>query len=84
MLALSTHRGVLLKNVIAVWDQVRARILSGNMEQLIRDLCGVAVYIDNILVKGNNAQEYLETIRTQFRSLNEKGLCCNVEKCIFA
>ena len=26
------------------------------MQQLTRDLCGVAVYIDNIQVNGNNVQ----------------------------
>ena len=30
------------------------------MEQLIRNLCGVAVYMDDILVSGNNVKEHLE------------------------
>ena len=54
------------------------------MEQLTRDKHGVAVCMDNILVSGNNAQEHLENLRALFRCLNEKGLCCNLEKCIFA
>ena len=44
----------------------------------------VAVYIDNILVSGNNTKEYLGDLRTLFRHLNEKRLCYNLEKCIFA
>ena len=54
------------------------------MEQLTRDLRGVAVYMDDILVSGNNAQEHLGNLRVLFRRLNEKGLRCNLEKCIFA
>ena len=33
------------------------------MEQLTRDLHGVAVYMDDILVSGYNAQEHLEDFR---------------------
>ena len=54
------------------------------MEQLIRNLGGVAVYMDNILVGGNNVQEHLESLRALFERLNEKGVRCNLEKCIFA
>ena len=54
------------------------------MEQLTKDLHGVAVYMDDILVSGNNAQEDREDLRALFRCLNEKGLHCNLEKCTFA
>ena len=54
------------------------------MEQLTRDKHGVAVYMDDILVSGNNAQDHLDNVRALFRRLNEKGLRCNQEKCIFA
>ena len=54
------------------------------MEQLTSDLHEVAIYMDDILVRGNNAQEYLENLRELLRCLNEKVLCCNMEKCIFA
>ena len=54
------------------------------MEQLTRDLRGVVVYMDDVLVSGSSAQEHLENLRALFRHLNEKGLRCNLEKCIFA
>ena len=54
------------------------------MEQLTRDLRGVAVYMDNILVSGNNAQKHTKNLKALFRCLNEKGLCYNLDKCIFA
>ena len=46
------------------------------MEQLTRDLRGAAVYMDDILVSSNNAQEHFENLRALFKRLNEKGLCC--------
>ena len=44
------------------------------------------MYTDDIhvLVSGNNAQEHLGNLRALFRHLNQKGLCCNLKKCIFA
>ena len=42
------------------------------MEQLTRDQHGVALYMDNILVSGNNAQEHFENLRALLRRLNEK------------
>ena len=54
------------------------------MEQLTRDPREVAVYMDNILISGNNTKEHLENVRALFRRLNEKELCCNLEKRIFA
>ena len=50
------------------------------MEQLTKDMCGVAVYMDDILVSGNNAQVHFENLMTLFRHLNEKVhvLHCNL------
>ena len=38
------------------------------MEQLIRDLCGVAVYMDDMLPSGNHVQEHLENLRNFLKS----------------
>ena len=54
------------------------------MEQLTSDLRGVAVYQDDILVSGNDAQGHLVNLRALFRRLSEKGLRCKLEKCKFA
>ena len=54
------------------------------MEQLTTDLKGVAVYLDDILVSGDNAQDHLENLRALFQRLYDKGLRCRLEKCQFA
>ena len=54
------------------------------MEQLTSDLKGVAVYLDDILVSGKDAQEYLQNLRVLLHHLDEKGLRCQREKCVLA
>ena len=54
------------------------------MEQLTSDLKGVAVYLDDILVSGDNAQDHLENLHALLQRLNDRGLRCRLEKCQFA
>ena len=54
------------------------------MEQLTSDLPVVAVYLDDILVSGANAEEHLQNLKTLFQRLQDKGLRCKKEKCEFA
>ena len=54
------------------------------MEQLTKNLREVAVYFDDILVSGDNAKDHLMNLRALFKRLEEKGLRCNREKCVFA
>ena len=44
----------------------------------------VAVYFDDILVSGDNAKDHLMNLRALFKRLEEKGLRCNRQKCVFA
>ena len=52
------------------------------MEQLTCDLQGVAVYLDDILVRGENAVDYLENLQQLLQRLEGHGLRCRLEKCI--
>ena len=54
------------------------------MEQLTADLEGVVVYLDDILVSGANSNEHLKNLKALLKQLNEKGLRCNLDKCVFA
>ena len=83
-LALSTHRGVLLQCRLPFGIKSSPGYFQQIMEQLTSDLKGVAVYLDDILVSGKDAQEHLQNLRVLLRRLDEKGLRCRREKCVFA
>ena len=54
------------------------------MEQLTYDLQGVAVYLDDILVSGENAVDHLENLQQLIQGLEGNGLRCRLEKYSFA
>ena len=54
------------------------------MNQLTSDLTGVAVYLDDILISGTTAEDHLNNLRQLLKRLNDKGLRCRIEKCVFA
>ena len=83
-LALSTHRGVLLQLRLPFGISSAPAHFQEIMDQLTSDLKGVAVYIDDILVSGVSAAEHLENLRALLQRLQDKGLRCRHEKCLFA
>ena len=83
-LALSTHRGVLLQRRLPFEISSAPAHFQEIMDQLTSDLKGVAVYVDDILVSGASAAEHLDNIRALLQCLQDKGLCCRKEKCLFA
>ena len=54
------------------------------MQQLTCDLKGVAVYLDDILVSGENADDHLQNLQQLLQCLEEHVLRCRLEKCSFA
>ena len=54
------------------------------MEQLTQNLPGVAVYLDDILVSGKDANSHLQSLPGLLQRLSDSGLRCNQEKCCFA
>ena len=83
-LALSIHRGVLLQKRLPFGISTAPAHFQEIMDQLTSDLNGVAVYVDDILVSGASAAEHLENLCSLFRRLQDKGLRCRKEKCLFA
>ena len=49
-----------------------------------RDLTGVAVYLDDILISGTTAEDHPNNLQQLLKRLNDKGLRCRIEKCDFA
>ena len=83
-LALSTHRGVLLQKRLPFGISSATGYFQDIMNQLTSDLTGVAVYLDDILISGTTAEDHLNNLRQLLKRLNDKGLRCRIEKCVFA
>ena len=83
-LALSTHRGVLLQKRLPFGISSAPGYFQQIMDQLTQDLPGVAVYLDDILVSGDNAQQHVNNLRRLLQRLQDNGLRCRLHKCSFA
>ena len=83
-LALSTHRGVLLQQRLPFGIKSAPGYFQEIMENLTSDLPGVAVFQDDILVSGQDAGNHLSNLRRLLTRLDDKGLRCRREKCLFA
>ena len=53
------------------------------MENLLRGLSGVCVYLDDVLVAGKTEQEHLKNLDKVLSRLKEAGLCLKRSKCEF-
>nr|KAG5714223.1 hypothetical protein BaRGS_018440 [Batillaria attramentaria] len=82
-LALSTHRGVLLQR-LPFGIKSAPGYFQEIMENLTSDLPGVAVFQDDILTSGKDAKDHLSNLERLLTRLNDKGLRCRREKCLFA
>ena len=83
-LALSTHRGVLLQQRLPFGIKSAPGYFQEIMDNLTKDLPGVAVFQDDVLVSGPDASGHLSNLRGLLTRLNDKGLRCRREKCKFA
>ena len=54
------------------------------MDDLTSDLPGVAVYLDDLLVSGVDAEDHIRNLERLLERLQSKGLRCRKEKCQFA
>lgn len=83
-LALNTHKGVLLQKRLPFGIKSAPGYFQQIMDQLTQDLPGVAVYLDDLLVSGKNAEDHIANLQRLLQHLDEKGLRCRLEKCQFA
>ena len=83
-LVLSTHRGVLLQNVLPFGIGSAPAYLQQVMDEIISELPGVAVCLDGIICSGGTAEAHLQNLRRLLERLRNKGLRSLLEKCTFA
>ena len=53
------------------------------MDGLFANIPGVTVYLDDILITGNDTQSHLEHLKTVLERLHYSGLRLKSEKCSF-
>ena len=82
-LALSTHCGVLLQQRLPFGIKSAPGYFQ-IMENLTNDLPGVAVFQDDMLVSGQDANDHLNNLKRLLIRLNDKGLRGRHDKCQFA
>ena len=70
--ALSTHRGVLLKNVLPFGISSVPGYFQQVMDEIASDLPGVAVYLVDILCSGATAEAHLQNLRRLLERLRDK------------
>ena len=83
-LALSTHRGILLQTRLPFGITSAPGYFQNIMDKITSDLQGVAVYMDDLLVSGVDERQHLRNVRALLQRLQDKGLRCNMAKCVFA
>ena len=83
-LALSTHRDVLLQLRLPFGISPAPAYFQEIMDQLTRDLTGVSVYLDDILVSGYSLQDHIRNMQSLLKRVNDNGLKCRLKKCSFS
>ena len=53
------------------------------MEGLLKDMSGVVVYLDDILITGKSQTEHMENLGKGLKRLRETGLRLQQDKCQF-
>ena len=79
----NTHRGLFQYNRLPFGVSSAPGIFQLTMESLLKDIPGVAVYIDDILVTGSSDDEHLEHLEETLCCLSDAGLRLKREKCVF-
>ena len=83
LVVINTHRGLFRYNRLPFGIASAPGIFQRAMEGLLRDIPGVVIYLDDILVTGKTETEHLGTLREVLKRLEEAGLRLSKDKCTF-
>ena len=80
---INTHKGLFQYNRLPFGVASAPAIFQRFMDTLLQGIPNVSVYIDNILISGSTLEEHLTTLDRVLQKLQETGLHCNRDKCLF-
>ena len=81
---INTHKGLFQYERLPFGISTAPSIFQRLMENLLRDLPNVCVYIDDILVSGKNDADHLHNLEQVLARLTSAGITLKRSKCIFA
>ena len=82
-LTVNTHKGLFQVNLLPFRVSSSPAIFQSLMESLVTGILNVAVYLDNILLTGQDDKEHLATLNQMLSRLQEAGLRLKHNKCAF-
>lgn len=77
---ITTHKGLYRYNRLCFGISSAPAIFQGIIEQILRSVPGVQPYLDDIALKGADAEEHLRVLRDTFRVLRQAGVKLRKEK----
>eukprot|EP00731_Ephydatia_muelleri_P015649 Em0009g73a len=80
---ITTHKGLYRYNRLPFGVASVPAIFQRTMENLLRDISNVVVYLDDILISGSTEAEHLHTLDRVMSRLEEHGLHLKLSKCVF-
>ena len=80
---INTHQGLYKFKRLPFGLSSAPAIFQKFIEQLVRDIPGVACYLDDIIVTGRSEQEHLNNLQMTMDKLHASGLHLKLEKCQF-
>ena len=78
---INTHRGLFQYNRLSFGISAAPGIFQRAMEELLKDIPGVFLYLDDILISGATEIEHMERLRLVLEALQTAGLKLSIEKC---
>ncbi|CAI5640403.1 unnamed protein product [Oreochromis niloticus] len=80
---INTHKGLFKYNCLVFGVASSPAIFQRTMDNLLQNIPGVAVYLDDILVTGKTEEEHLRNLEQVLKKLSEAGLRLKRSKCVF-
>lgn len=83
LLTLNTHKGLYRPTRLMFGIASAPAIWQRQMEQILQDVPGCSIFLDDIKITGPDLQTHLERLDLVFKKLNEHNLKVNLDKSVF-